>query len=87
MRKRLASWTEPPRWLDNSVVSWLRNPYVQMRIGAALLIISTITWWPLRHVAVVIAGEPEVVFHLSMFAVWLSGLTLVIVTDVGETVK
>lgn len=80
-------WTEPPSWLAWDSVKWLRNPNVQLRLGAGGLALTTVSWWPVWHFLGGPAGEPPVVFHLSYFAIWLSFLTIVLVTDVGETVK
>lgn len=79
-------WTQPPRWLEWPLIRWLRNPYVQMRIGALLLLGTTVAWLPLYAAACVFGDEPPIVFHLSMFAIWLTGYTLVVLTDVGEKV-
>lgn len=78
-------WTEPPAWLEWNVTKWLRNPYVQLRFGAIGMIVTTIAWVPLRFMVVAL-GEPEIVFHLSMLAIWVSAITVVLVTDVGERV-
>ena len=80
-------WTEPPGWLKWGVIKWLRNPYVQIRWGAIGLVLTTVSWWPVWKLLGEPAGEPPVVFHLSYFAIWISFLTLVVVTDVGESVK
>lgn len=80
-------WTQPPRWLDWPSVIWLRNPYVQMRLGVVLIAVTTLAWIASQIHNAMGGSEPPTVLALSWLAVWLTGLTLVLLTDVGEVTK
>lgn len=81
------SWTEPPRWLEWRLVRWLRNPFVQLRLGVLLMALTTFAWAATQAWNALGGNEPPLILALSWLAIWLTGLTLVILTDVGENVK
>lgn len=89
MRDRRAKWTDEPGWLKWAWVLWLRNPYVQLRLGAVTVIVTLLIWTPIRFwlAAHGMNAAEEVIFHLSMLAILVGGVNLVVTTDVGETVK
>lgn len=78
-------WTEEPGWLDSGVIVWLRNPYVQIRLSTWLLVIALINW-PLSHFTYA-SNEPPLVLSLSWAAIVLTCVSIIVTTDVGETVK